>query len=235
MTFFSAVAAQPPASFTVKDRLAQYGDSARARLSPRFEAAGLAYPPKRIRLVGFKSEKALQLFVAGRGGQWAFVRDYPILAASGQSGPKLQQGDLQVPEGFYRISLLNPNSRFHLSMRVNYPNEFDRARAADEGRNSLGGDIMIHGGAASIGCVAIGDSAIEELFTLAADTGISNIDVILSPVDFRTSSLPATETELRYGWITKLYGELSDSLMTLPLPHPVSLKLPSVAPNTTPR
>ncbi|MGB5107776.1 MAG: L,D-transpeptidase family protein [Candidatus Zixiibacteriota bacterium] len=225
--------AQSPATYTVKDRLTQYGDSARARLSPHFEAAGLSYPPKRIRLVGFKNEKALQLFVADSRGKWAFVRDYPILAASGQIGPKLNQGDFQVPEGFYRISFLNPNSRFHLSMRVNYPNAFDRARAADEGRNSLGGDIMIHGGAASIGCVAVGDSAIEELFTLAADTGISNIDVILSPIDFRTANLPAFETELRYDWITKLYGVLSDSLMTLPLPHPVSLTLPSVSPNPT--
>ena len=75
------------------------------------------------------------------------------------------EGDKQVPEGFYRIELLNPNSRYHLSLRVNYPNADDIERAREDRRDllNLGGDIMIHGGAESIGCIAIGNPAIEHL------------------------------------------------------------------------
>src|SRR5690606_4961 len=101
-------------------------------------------------------------------GVLRFVRALPVLAASGRVGPKLQYGDYQVPEGFYRIEALNPNSRFHLALRVNYPNAFDRAEAAREGRTHLGGDIMIHGSNASVGCLAMGDVVSEDLFVLAA-------------------------------------------------------------------
>jgi murein L,D-transpeptidase YafK len=65
--------------------------------------------------------------------------------ASGGLGPKLGAGDRQGPERIYAIESLNPNSLFHLSMRLNYPNEFDQMRAKQDGRSDLGGDIMIHG------------------------------------------------------------------------------------------
>ena len=68
---------------------------------------------------------------------------YPIRAASGALGPKLREGDRQVPEGVYDIESLNPNSRFHVALRVGYPNAFDRQMAGREGRTALGGDIMI--------------------------------------------------------------------------------------------
>lgn len=83
------------------------------------------------------------------------------------------------PEGVYVIEWLNPNSRYHLSMRVSYPNAWDRQEATRENRTQLGGDIMIHGSNASIGCLAMGDEAAEDLFILAARTGISHVDVIL--------------------------------------------------------
>jgi murein L,D-transpeptidase YafK len=137
-------------------------------------------------LAGFKREKVVHLYAAGETEAPRFVHAYPVLAASGQLGPKLAEGDRQVPEGIYRIESLNPNSRFHLSLRLDYPNQFDRARAQEEGRQELGGDIMIDGAASSIGCLAIGDPAIEELFVLVADVGRENVSVILSPVDLRT-------------------------------------------------
>lgn len=91
-----------------------------------------------------------------------------MLAASGGPGPKLREGDLQVPEGVYRLTAFNPNSSYHLSLRVDYPNAEDRAAedravARSDRRTSLGGDIFIHGKAVSIGCLAIGDPGIEEL------------------------------------------------------------------------
>ena len=138
-----------------------------------------------------------------------------MLGASGAAGPKLAEGDQQVPEGIYSIDELNPNSRYHLSLRVGYPNDFDRARGREEGRKDLGGDIMIHGGASSVGCLAVGDEAVEELFVLAADCGLANTRLILSPVDFRKRELPLSCWSLP-GWTEDLYAELRKELAELP-------------------
>jgi murein L,D-transpeptidase YafK len=126
-------------------------------------------------------------------------------------GPKLQEGDNQVPEGLYRIESLNPNSAFHLALRTNYPNAFDREKARHDGRIYPGSDIMIHGSTASIGCLAMGNPAAEELFVLTAGTGIENIDVILSPVDFRVRDLPADMPPLP-SWASGLYAEIRKRL-----------------------
>lgn len=203
---------------TIQDRLDQYGSAARARLSPRFANAGLQYPPARVSLVGLKRDRRLLMFAADQSGDgWRFVCEYPILGASGELGPKLRDGDRQVPEGVYAIESLNPNSRFHLSLRVGYPNDFDRQQARADGRTQLGGDIMIHGGSASIGCLAMGDPAAEELFTLAADTGIQNLEVILTPVDLRTEPLPETLSGgQRPAWLPDLYARITSALAHLP-------------------
>jgi murein L,D-transpeptidase YafK len=87
---------------------------------------------------------------------------------------------------------------------VNYPNAFDKAKAEIDGRKKLGGDIMIHGRASSVGCLAMGDEAIEEIFVLAAETGIENIELIISPVDFRTKELLA-DTPKQPIWTMELY------------------------------
>jgi hypothetical protein len=197
---------------TVADRVAQFGESVDKRLAPFFAAASVPYPPAKVTLIGLKHERELQLYAAGTTGDYQFIRSYPILAASGHLGPKLREGDLQVPEGLYRIESLNPNSRFHLSLRVNYPNASDRARAKEEGRENLGGDIMIHGNAVSIGCLAMGDPAAEELFVLAARTGLRNISVILSPVDFREGrnvKLGADSPP----WLGPLYDSIKNELI----------------------
>jgi murein L,D-transpeptidase YafK len=143
------------------------------------------------------------------------IKTYPVLAASGAAGPKLREGDNQVPEGLYRISLLNPNSRFHLSLRVNYPNEFDRNMAALDGRTRLGGDIMIHGNAVSIGCLAIGDEGAEDLFVLAARTRLEHLNVIIAPLDLRRRKAPA-KNEKTPRWVEQLYGNIRDEINNYP-------------------
>jgi murein L,D-transpeptidase YafK len=157
----------------------------------------------------------LQVYAASKTGAFHFVRAFPILAASGGAGPKLREGDGQVPEGLYKIELLNPNSSYHLSLRVSYPNAWDREHGRADGRTKLGGDIMIHGKAASVGCLAMGDPAAEDLFVLAAKTGIKNIEVILSPLDFRVRKFSAPEGSP--AWTAELYEQIKAALKKFPV------------------
>jgi murein L,D-transpeptidase YafK len=210
-----ATAATEPDLKTVDDRVAEFGETVRQRLAPQFTAAGVAYPPARVALLGFKQERSLEVYAANAGDDFRFVCAYPVLAASGVLGPKLRQGDRQVPEGVYRVEALNPNSLFHLSLRLDYPNTFDREHGASDGREDLGGDIMIHGDTVSKGCLAMGDAAAEDLFVLAALTGIENVCVVLAPVDFRRTTppvLPATAP----AWSSELYEILKRELARYP-------------------
>jgi len=111
---------------TVDDRVEQFGNVVRQRLAPDFDRIGVAYPPTEITLVGLKQENLLEVWVSDPP---KLLKSYPILGASGGLGPKLQEGDMQVPEGLYRIESLNPNSLYHLALRVNYPNQFDKMNA----------------------------------------------------------------------------------------------------------
>jgi len=169
---------------TMRDSIKHYGPAARLKLKPLFEKQSIAYPPKKLTLIGIKNERLLEVW-ASKDQQWLLIKKYPLTAFSGVLGPKLRQGDKQIPEGLYRLNAFNPNSRYHLSLRINYPNEFDLKHAKIEKRIKPGKNIFIHGRAASVGCLAIGDLAIEELFVLVADTGKENVAVILSPLDFR--------------------------------------------------
>lgn len=204
-------AAKAHGGYTSEQRLAQYGDSVKARLAPAFAAAGIAYPPHEIAYVAFKDKKVLEVHARNASGEpWRYVKQYPVLAASGVTGPKLHEGDKQVPEGIYRADFLNPNSRFHLSIRLNYPNEFDRRMAKLDSRTKLGGDIMIHGSAVSIGCLAMGDDAAEELFVMAALATKDRTRIVVSPTDFRSGAAPSP----RAGpvWTGELYEQLNSEL-----------------------
>jgi hypothetical protein len=200
---------------TVQSVLALYGRDARSRLARSFERAHVAYPPKRLALLVFKDERRIAVWAAGRKEPWRYIRDYTVLAASGHAGPKLREGDYQVPEGLYRIALLNPNSSYHLSMQVSYPNESDRAHASADHRTRLGGDIFIHGKNVSIGCIAIGDPAIEELFTLVADAGFQSVKVIIAPNDLRVRR-PPLEPSMP-SWVPELYRTIAAALADFPI------------------
>lgn len=204
--------APPP---TVASVLARYGPTARASWKPAFARAGVAYPPRRLALLIFKRERRVAVWAANETQGWRFIRSYPIFAASGVAGPKLRQGDYQVPEGLYRIELLNPASSYHLSMKVGYPNDFDRRMARRDGRTSLGGDIFIHGKNVSIGCVAVGDAAIEQLFTLVADAGIHRVKVIIAPNDLRVTGPAIAESAPL--WIAQLYQVIATALVEFPI------------------
>jgi hypothetical protein len=199
---------------TVADVVAKYGPAARARLAPHFARAKVAYPPKEIAILVLKNERRTAVWVRGANG-WKFLRNYPILAASGHAGPKLRQGDYQVPEGVYRIAHLNPASSYHLSMKVSYPNAFDLRMAQRDGRKNLGGDIFIHGKDVSIGCVALGDTAIEELFTMVAQTGHDKVRVIIAPNDLRVGGPLIHESAPM--WVRDLYQTVAAALAAFPV------------------
>lgn len=203
------------ATKTVDDIIQLHGQQASARLSPYFERLGITFPPERISFVAFKEEKKM-LLLAQERNTFHLIKAYPILAASGKLGPKLREGDFQVPEGIYSILWLNPNSSYHLSMKLNYPNSFDKKYAKLEGRVEPGTDIFIHGKAVSAGCLAMGDKAIEELFYLVHHVGKENVEVILAPMNLRkrdaTHLLPQKPP-----WVTQLYDILRARLEHLGL------------------
>jgi hypothetical protein len=213
---------------SVDDRLAEFAAPARERWRARFAAIGSTYPPTETALVALKEERVLEVYapVAEARNDWRRVASFPIAAASGVAGPKLREGDHQVPEGIYRVASLHPNSLFHAALRLDYPNEFDRSMASRDGRAeqgvSLGGDIMIHGRDQSVGCLAMGDQPIEDLFTLVADTGADAIRVVIAPWDLRIRAAPdaASLDETAQSWAPELYKAISRVLSQFPRDTP---------------
>lgn len=155
------------------------------------EAAGLTYPVNRVYLRAFKEEKVLELWAAKKGGSFVLVKSYPVCAASGELGPKRREGDLQVPEGLYEVPEFNPGSNFHLSMKVSYPNASDRVRSDAK---KPGGLIYLHGNCASIGCIAIEDAPIEEVYLTAFDAKSRPIRIDIFPAKLTAEWLAAHES-----------------------------------------
>ena len=135
--------------------------------------------PVFLRIV--KETRVLELRVQEKG-KWRLLKVYPIQAMSGKLGPKTAEGDRQAPEGFYATTreLLNPRSKFHLAFNIGYPNAYDR----EKGRT--GSFIMVHGGDRSIGCFAMGDPAIEEIYTMvhqALQAGQKDVPIQIYPFE----------------------------------------------------
>jgi murein L,D-transpeptidase YafK len=157
-----------------------------------FRERGIPYPAAEIFLRAFKREHILELWVRPVN-QEAFVllKTYEICALTERPGPKRAQNDLQTPEGFYHVNNFNPQSGFHLSLGVNYPNEADVILNAKDGKSD-GGDIFIHGGCKTAGCVALTDEAIKEVYVIAMearDNGQTRIPVHIFPAHMTDEGL----------------------------------------------
>ena len=164
-----------------EDRVAAARKTTGEAIRKRFAEAGLPYPPREIFLRAFKREMELELWAREKDEPFRKVASFTVTVPSGGPGPKRREGDLQVPEGCYTIAVFNPKSRFHLSLGLNYPNDSDRILSD---RERPGGEIYIHGGAKSVGCLPLGDPAIEEVYLAALDTrerGQSEIPVHIFP------------------------------------------------------
>ena len=194
---------------TTKSIKEKIGNSALGRLQPNLTTAGFKDLPKEMALVAIKTDQILELWGI-QDSNWVLIKTYPFTSFSGKLGSKLKEGDKQIPEGIYKIEYLNPNSLFYLSMKVSYPNDFDRAMAAEEGRTDLGTDIFIHGKDMTFGCIPIGDEAIEEVFLLASKTLQHEIMVVISPVDFRKNvNFPEIQ---EVDWDQELYSNIKEAL-----------------------
>ena len=189
-----AEAARGPVSFAAHQltypRVVGARDSADDRLRVAFAEHGLAYPASELFLRVFKHEREMEVWARSHpDAAFTRVRTYAVCSLPGQLGPKRRMGDLQVPEGFYYIDDFNPVSEFHLSLRVSYPNTADRLR---RDALSLGGDIFVHGGCATVGCVPIEDRNMEELYWLAVqatDAGQRLIPIHIFPARLDRANL----------------------------------------------
>ena len=180
------VFAQPSApekklSVRVPDVLKTAEDS----IKKQFIEKKLSWPPEAMFLRSFKYDRILEVWVKGETREtYRLFKTYKICMQSGTLGPKRMEGDFQVPEGFYYINELNPNSNYHLSLGLNYPNASDRILS-----DSIhpGSAIYIHGNCVSTGCIPISDSPVEEVYLLASivrSAGQDFIPVHVYPVKY---------------------------------------------------
>ena len=201
----------------IDNAITRYGLRTEPELKRFFTHANVAYPPKDIALLAFKKERHIELWARETPEKsWRFVHTYPLTAFSGRLGPKLQMGDGQIPEGIYHLTSFNPYSSMHLSMMINYPHNFDRLQASKDGRRQLGGDIFLHGKALSVGCLAVGDYAIDQLFLLTRRVGLSHTKLIIAPNDLRKAK-PATIQLAQPRWLTDLYNQITVALKEFPI------------------
>lgn len=133
--------------------------------------------PKADRILVEKSARTLSLFKESK-----VLKTFSVALGTNPVGHKEKEGDGKTPEGFYRINGRNSQSKYHLSLRISYPNAADIAAAKKQGV-SPGGEIMIHGlpngmgalGAAhrlkdwTIGCIAVTNEEIQEIWDSVSD------------------------------------------------------------------
>jgi murein L,D-transpeptidase YafK len=190
-----------------------------ARLDERLATHGVKLGvPVVLRI--FKLDSELELWVE-KDGRFVRFATYPICLWSGRLGPKLKEGDKQAPEGFYTVASeqLNPNSRWHRAFNLGYPNAFDEA----QGR--YGSFLMVHGGCSSIGCYAMTDPVVDELWqfvTAALEQGQARVPVHVFPFRMTNRNLAARKGQ-RWGSFWTDLKKGSDMFEASHLPPVVSV------------
>jgi len=155
----------------------------------QFKSKNLVWPPSAVYVRSFKFDRQLELWVKDDSARkFVLFKTYKICMQSGTMGPKRMEGDYQVPEGFYHINEFNPNSNYHLSLGINYPNVSDHILSDSE---KPGGAIYIHGKCVSTGCIPISDEPMEELYVIAGAAktqGQEFIPVHIFPIKYNVKS-----------------------------------------------
>lgn len=157
-------------------------------IKAEFAKKGLTYPAKYVYIRSFKLDSEMEIWVKNSvTDTFQLYKSYRVCSLSGKMGPKRKEGDRQVPEGFYYINDFNPNSNYHLSLGINYPNYSDKILSDQK---KPGGEIYIHGNCLTIGCIPLTDEFIEEVYIMAVNAknaGQDFIPVHVFPVKFGNS------------------------------------------------
>ena len=189
--------APPPAaelwrSMPPGERLANVRSRLMPKLTEELAAQGLRLgQPAHLRI--FKESSELEVWMCDKAAVWKRFRTYPIACYSGKLGPKTKEGDFQAPEGFYSVSRkqLNPASNYHLAFNLGYPNAYDLQH------KRTGSFIMVHGDECSVGCFAMTDPLIEEIYTVveaALDSGSPTVHVHIFPFRMTAERLKQAES-----------------------------------------
>jgi murein L,D-transpeptidase YafK len=147
-----------------------------------FANANVPYHGFSLFIRAFKSERIVEAWVkSSNSSTYTLLKTFPFCASSGSLGPKRKEGDLQIPEGVYSLNHFNPESNFHLSLGLNYPNPSDKILSD---KKCPGSAIYIHGNCVTVGCIPITDNLIKELYILAVEArnnGQKNIPIHVFP------------------------------------------------------
>lgn len=157
-----------------------------------------------IYIRAFKSEQEFEVWGKNSSDQkYQLIKKYDVCRKSGVLGPKREQGDLQVPEGYYHIDRFNPYSTYHLSLGINYPNKSDRILGV---KGKLGGDIFIHGECVTIGCLPMTNDLIKEIYIFCVEA--KNNGQVTIPVTI----FPARLTDEKIANMSKSYTDDVDKI-----------------------
>ncbi len=202
------------------DRVKSAHDFYHDALEAALTSKGLSLSTLEIALVVYKNEGFMEVYgKAITGDRFQKLGYFNMTASSGILGPKSKEGDLQIPEGRYEVVKFNPRSNFLLSMGINYPNADDRKRSKAK---HLGNAIFIHGDNKSIGCIAIGDTAIEQLYILAIYSRQNTdrpIPVHIFPFKMTEENIRQAEFAYRdydatikfWKWLKPIYDQITES------------------------
>lgn len=156
-----------------------------SQLRQEFSKKGLIWPAREIYIRSFKYDSQLEVWARNSDQEpFTLFKTYKVCVMAGTIGPKRIEGDYQVPEGFYYISGFNPRSEYHLSLKLNYPNESDKMLSD---KIKPGGGIYIHGNCVSVGCIPLQNDQVDEVYLMATAArlnGQNYIPVHVFPIRF---------------------------------------------------
>jgi murein L,D-transpeptidase YafK len=174
-----------------------------------FKSAKLEYHEFNLFIRAFKKEQTLEVWVREKNQEtFTLLHAYKFCTSSGTLGPKRKEGDLQIPEGIYHINHFNPQSNFHLSLGLNYPNTSDKILSD---KQYPGGSIYIHGNCVTIGCIPITDDKIKELYILAVEArnnGQTKIPVHIYPARLTDNGIAFLKENYNASGHTKFWENL---------------------------
>lgn len=166
-----------------------------AAISSNLKAKGVDSANYKVLIRIFKEEKLLEVWLKSKkADKYVLYANYAICRSSGVLGPKRQEGDYQVPEGFYNVNFFNAFSDYYLGMQINYPNQSDLIL----GKKPYGGQIMIHGNCVTIGCIPITDDKIKEVYLLSLFSKGAGNDVAVDCYPFKLDNKKLEEAKGKY-------------------------------------